>query len=83
MMTIDLARHIPALARAEILLALDAHLRQTINDEDIFLWWLEEGVPDGTTKPEELDDVPVEDFVDMWNLANRLLNAQLAEEDED
>ena len=74
MMTAFLARHIPAETRAEILLSLDRFLRETINDEEIFMTWLEEGVPDGTTDAAELLDIGVEEFVEMWQLAERLLN---------
>lgn len=74
MMTAFLARHIPAKARAEILLGLDRFLRETINDEEIFMTWLEEGVPDGTESAAELLDVEAEEFVEMWQLAERLLN---------
>ena len=81
MMTAFLARHIPAEARAEILMNLDRFLRETINDEEIFMTWLEEGVPDSTESAAELLDIEVEDFVEMWQLAERLLNEAM-EEDE-
>lgn len=87
LMTVDLARIMNAEARAKILLNIDTHLRKTINDEYIFENWLMCGVPDGTEKWEELEDIEVEEFVEMWNLAERLLNRDAqgnsAEEDED
>ena len=79
MMNLMLAKMIPAEARAEILLSLDRFLRQTINDEEIFMTWLEEGVPDGTETAAELLDVEAEEFAEMWNLAEKLVNEQLAE----
>ena len=81
MMTAFLARLIPAEARAEILLNLDRFLREAITDEEIFMTWLEEGVPDGTKDASELLDIEAEEFVEMWQLAERLLN-EWAEEDE-
>ena len=81
MMNLMLAKMIPAEARAEILLSLDRFLRQTINDEEIFMTWLEEGVPDGTEAASELNDVSLESFVEMWNLARRLLEADTEETD--
>lgn len=87
LMTIDLARIMNAEARAKILLNVDAHLRKTINNEYIFESWLMCGVPDGTKDWRELADIDVEEFVEMWNLAERLLNRDAAgddaEEDED
>ena len=87
LMTIDLARIMNAEARAKILLNVDAHLRKTINNEYIFESWLMCGVPDGTEDWRELTDIDVEEFVEMWNLAERLLNRDAAgddaEEDED
>lgn len=77
MMNLMLAKMIPAEARAEILLSLDRFLRQTINDEEIFMTWLEEGVPDGTVEASELEDVEAEEFVEMWQLAERLLNEEM------
>lgn len=83
MMSIDLAKLLPTQTRAEILMSLDQFLRQTINDEEIFMTWLEEGVPDGTENWEELVDIETEDFVEMWNLAESLMNEQAANEEED
>jgi hypothetical protein len=74
MMTVYLAKYLPAETRAEILLNLDRCLRDHINDEEIFMTWLEEGVPDGTVDTAELLDIEVEEFVEMWQLAERLLN---------
>lgn len=76
MMTIDLAKFLPAQTRAEILMSLDQFLRQTINDEEIFMTWLEEGVPDGTSDASELLGVEAEEFVEMWNLASQLVNEE-------
>lgn len=87
LMTIDLARILDAETRAKILLNIDTHLRKTINNEYIFESWLMCGVPDGTEEWEELEDIEVEEFVEMWNLAERLLNRDArgdnVEEDED
>lgn len=80
MMTTALAKMLPAETRAEILFNLDRFLRQTINDEEIFMTWLEEGVPDGTESAAELADIEAEDFVDMWQLAERLLNEEMGVE---
>ena len=74
MMTTYLAQYLPAETRAEILLHLDRCLRNNIYDEEIFITWLEEGVPDGTKEAAELLDIGVEEFVEMWLLAERLLN---------
>ena len=42
--------------------------------------WLEEGVPDGTGSWRELADVTAEEFAEMWNLAEKLMNEQLADD---
>ena len=87
LMTIDLARIMNVEARAKILLNIDAYLRKTINDECIFESWLMCGVPDGTEDWKELEDIEIEEFVEMWNLAERLLNRDArrdsAKEDDD
>ena len=83
MMNLMLAKMLPAETRAEILLSLDRFLRQTINDEEIFMTWLEEGVPDGTTETSELLDVEAEEFIEMWQLAERLLNEEMDDEPAD
>ena len=62
--------------RAQILFQLDTYLRESVRDEDLFDRWLEEGVPDGTESWEELEDISIEDFVEMWNLAEWLMNQQ-------
>ena len=72
----ELAALIPSEARAQILFNLDCYLRVDLLDEDLFERWLEEGVPDGTESWEELADIEIEDFVEMWNLAERLMNTQ-------
>lgn len=76
MITIDHVRLMSAEYRAQSLLILDHYLRENITDEDIFAIWLEDGVPDGTEAAAELLDVTPEDFVEMWNLGERLANAQ-------
>lgn len=78
MMTLTpaLAQLIPADLRAKMLLMIDEYLRQNLTDEDLFEHWLEEGVPDGTESWEELKDISIEDFVEMWNLAEWLMNQQ-------
>lgn len=82
-MTKTLASIMTPEIRAQILFQLDSMLRNTINDEDIFSAWLEEGVPDGTESWKELVDIEAEDFTEMWNLAESLLNEQAANEEED
>lgn len=86
LMTVDLARIMNAEERAKILLNIDVYLRKTINDECIFESWLMCGVPDGTEDWKELEDIEIEEFVEMWNLAERLLNRDArrdsAEEDD-
>ena len=74
LMTIDLAKALPAEARAQILFHLDGYLRHNIDDESIFEEWLMCGVPDDTKNWWELCDESPEDFVEMWNLAEQLLN---------
>lgn len=83
MMTLTpaLARLIPTDLRAKMLLMIDEYLQQNLYDEDLFERWLEEGVPDGTESWEELEDTSIEDFVEMWNLAERLMNDQAANEE--
>lgn len=80
MMTNELAKMLTPQIRADILMALDKYLRQTISDEDIFMAWLEEGVPDGTTDTSELLDIEAEEFMEMWNLAKRLTNENILAE---
>lgn len=75
-LTPDLSRLIPTDLRAKMLLMIDEYLRQNLTDEDLFDRWLEEGVPDGTESWEELADIEIEDFVEMWNLAEWLMNQQ-------
>lgn len=64
--------------RAKALMHLDSYLRNELTDEDLFNRWLEEGVPDGTESWQELIDVTAEEFAEMWNLAEKLMNEQLA-----
>lgn len=82
-LTLDLARLIPTDLRAKMLLMIDEYLRQNLVDENLFDCWLEEGVPDGTESWEELEDIEIEDFVEMWNLAESLMSDQAANEEED
>lgn len=74
LMTVELARALPAEIRAQILFHLDDYLRHNIDDEEIFEEWLMRGVPDGIENWWELCDESPEDFVEMWNLAEELLN---------
>lgn len=67
--------------RAVILFDLDRKVRDVVNDEEIFEEWLIYGVPDGTKNWEELTDISKEDFVEMWNLAERLMNCAIASVD--
>ena len=83
LMTIELAKALPAETRAQILFHLDDSLRHNIDDERIFEEWLMCGVPDGTENWWELCYESVEDFVEMWNLAERLLNWDVRGYDED
>ena len=71
-----LAAHIDSKHRAEILLKLDNKLRQEIQDEELFMVWLEEGIPDGIHSVEEIEGLGISaiEFAEMWNLAERLLN---------
>ena len=78
-LTNDLSRLIPSDLRAKMLLTIDEYLRQNLTDEDLFERWLEEGVPDGTESWEELADIEIDDFVEMWNLAEQLMNTQAEE----
>lgn len=75
MMTKELATLINEEIRADILIRLDNELRRTIQDEEIFMTWLEEGLPDGLHNAAEVLDLDIspEDFAKMWNLAERLL----------
>lgn len=75
-MTKTLAAIMTPEIRAKILFQLDTYLRESLYDEDLFDRWLEEGVPDGTESWEELADIEIEVFVEMWNLAERLMNQQ-------
>ena len=83
LMNHELAVLIPSEARAQILFNLDCYLRSDLLDEDLFAVWLEEGVPDGTESWKELVDIEAEDFTEMWNLAESLMNEQAANEEED
>ncbi len=78
-MTTELAANIIPELRAQILFNLDRKLRQEIQDEEIFMTWLEEGIPDGTNSEEEVLalDLDPEEFAEMWNLAEDLLNEDL------
>ena len=71
-----LAAHIDRTHRAEILLQLDNKLRQEIQDEELFMVWLEEGIPDGIHNAREIEELGISaiEFAEMWNLAERLLN---------
>lgn len=75
LMTLTRANKMTPDARARMLMRIDDYLREYVYDEELFMIWLEEGVPDGTESPEELTDVPVEDFVEMCNLAKRIIRA--------
>lgn len=67
--------------RAIILFDLDRRVKDIVNDEEILEEWLIYGVPDGTESWEELTDVSKEGFVEMWNLAERLMNCAIASVD--
>lgn len=82
-MTKGLAEVMTPEIRAKTLMCLDDYLRGELYDEDLFARWLEEGVPDGTGSWRELADVTAEEFVEMWNLAERLRNEQLLRDDGD
>lgn len=73
-MTTTIAKIMDDHTRAKILLELDRFLRNNISNEEVFESWLMCGVPDGTEDWDELTDIEVNDFVDMWNLAEELLN---------
>lgn len=68
--------------RAKALMHLDNYLRNELTDEDLFDRWLEEGVPDGTGSWQELADVTAEEFAEMWNLAEKLMNEQLGKDND-
>lgn len=74
-----LAAHIDRKRRAEILLQLDNKLRREIEDEELFMVWLEEGLPDGIHNAREIEELDISaiEFAEMWNLAERLLNQDL------
>lgn len=76
-MNVNLATVIDEQTRAKILFDLDRFLRETIQNEELFQVWLEEGVPDGTESAAELSDIEAEDFAEMWNLAEDLLNQDM------
>lgn len=71
-----LAAHIDRKHRAEILLQLDNKLRRELQDEELFMVWLEEGLPDDIHSVEEIEELGISaiEFAEMWNLAERLLN---------
>ncbi len=71
-----LAAHIDRKHRAEILLQLDNKLRREIQDEELFMVWLEEGLPDGIHNAREIEELDISaiEFAEMWDLAERLLN---------
>lgn len=73
-MTASIAKIMDDHTRAKILFELDRFLRDNISNEEVFESWLMYGVPDGTEDWDELTDIEVNDFVDMWNLAEELLN---------
>ena len=83
MMTKKLASLMTPEVRAQILFQLDTYLRESLYDEDLFERWLEEGVPDGTKDWLELVDNEAEEFTEMWNLAESLMNEQAENEEED
>lgn len=78
-MTKELAALVNKEIRADMLIRLDNKLRREIQDEGIFMTWLEEGLPDGLHNAAEVLalDISPEEFADMWNLAERLLNEDL------
>ena len=81
MMTKELAEVMTPEIRAKTLMCLDNYLRNKLYNEDLFVRWLDEGVPDGTESWEELADVTAEEFAEMWNLAEKLMNEQLLKDD--
>lgn len=78
-MTKELAALVNEEIRADMLIRLDNKLRREIQDEEIFMTWLEEGLPDGLHNAAEVLalDISPEEFADMWNLAEWLLNEDL------
>lgn len=79
MMTKELAALVNKEIRADMLIRLDNKLRREIQDEEIFMTWLEEGLPDGLHNVAEVLalDISPEEFAEMWNLAERLLNEDM------
>ena len=77
----ELAANMNEELRADILLRLDRKLRNEIQDEEIFEEWLTYGVPDGTETLQDMLalDLNAEDFAEMWNLAEELLNRDAEE----
>lgn len=77
----ELAANMNEELRADILLRLDRKLRNEIQDEEIFEEWLIYGVPDGTETLQDILalDLSAEDFAEMWNLAEELLNRDAEE----
>lgn len=64
--------------QAAILYGIDQYLREVIDDEEIFVIWLEEGCPDGCFTSEDIQcylDIEGETFREWIVLANRLLEA--------
>lgn len=78
-MTKELAALVNEEIRADMLIRLDNKLRREIQDEEIFMTWLEEGLPDGLHNAAEVLelDISPEEFAEMWNLAEQLLNKEL------
>lgn len=72
---LEIANNLSGATRANILLAIDDYIRTHFSDEEIFMVWLEQGVPDGTETYEELEDTSAEDFVEMVELAEKVLTA--------
>ena len=81
-MIVEMLKTMNPEARAKILMHIDDYLRDNLTDEGLFECWLEEGVPDGTQRWEDLTDMEAEDFVEMMNLASLLMRQYLADREE-
>lgn len=62
--------------QGKILYAIDCYLREVIEDEDLLMWWLEEGCPDGCEDWQEVAALLDEEgttFQEWIALANTIL----------
>ena len=64
--------------RANLLGGMDTYIRQVVGDEEILMYWLEEGVPDDADEDDLMEIAEdVDDFERICGVFSHCLNLQI------